>query len=332
MDAPKPIFVTMGEPGGVGAEITLRAWMELRHTQNCCFILHHDPDYLRLTAQTANLDIPLQIVQGIGEAPAVFKGALPVLPIQLNQKPIIGQTDTANVPAISSSIKMGVELCRAGKAAAMVTNPINKAVMIKGGFQFPGHTEYLSHLCGGVKPVMMLANDQLRVVPLTVHTPIRDVAMKINRDLILQIAKIVRDGLQGKFGIKNPILAFAGLNPHAGEDGEIGREEIDIFAPALAELRNMGMQVMGPLSADTMFFAEARREYDVAICAYHDQALIPVKTVDFWRSVNVTLGLDIIRTSPDHGTALDIAGRGIARGDSMIAAIQMAAKMAGSHG
>lgn len=332
MSARKPIFVTMGEPGGVGAEITLRAWQELRDDPNACFIAHHDPDYLQQTAQTANLSIPIAAIRNVAEAAKIFKTALPVLPIPLNAKPITGKTDTAHVTAISQSIEMGVQLCRAGDVAAMVTNPINKAVMIQGGFQYPGHTEFLSHLCGGAKPVMMLANDQLRVVPLTVHTPIRDVAAKINRDLIIQIAKIVHGDLQKRLGMKNPIMAFAGLNPHAGEDGEIGREEIDIFTPALNELRGMGMQVLGPLSADTMFFPEARREYDVAICAYHDQALIPVKTVDFWGSVNITLGLDIIRTSPDHGTALDIAGRGMARGDSMVAAIQMAARMAGQHG
>ncbi len=328
----KPIFVTLGEVAGVGPEITLRAWQALRGDKKYCFVAHQDPAYLQKLAEKIGLDIPIRSIDSAGIAPDVFSTALPVLPVRLPDSALAGKLNSQLAPAISESIRLGVELCHNGVARAIVTNPIHKSSMANGGFQYPGHTEFLSHLCGGKKPVMMLANSELRVVPLTVHQPISAVAGKITPQTIVEICDIVNQNLKKYFGIANPRLAIAGLNPHAGEDGQIGNEEIKIYTPAIAAMRNMGMNVTPPLSADTMFFAQARQSYDAAICAYHDQALIPVKTIDFWNTVNITLGLDIIRTSPDHGTAIDIAGKGIARADSLIAAIRTSAEMADRHG
>ena len=321
----KPIFITMGEPAGVGMEIARAAWQALRHDATMAFCLHCDPDCLPAS------DVPTEIVDRIEYATAVFGRALPVLRLKLPQSVSPGKPSPANVSAIADSIAQGVDLFRAGKIAAMVTNPICKSVMADGGFSYPGHTEYLAHLCGGAKPVMMLTNPQLRVVPMTVHRPVASVASHITVDLIIETAKITHNHLQKFHALPRPRIAFAGLNPHAGENGHIGREEIEIFAPAIAALRRDGFVVSNPLSADTLFHPDARRQYDIAICAYHDQALIPVKTIDFWNTVNVTMGLDLIRTSPDHGTALDIAGKGVANANSMIRAIKLAAEMAACH-
>jgi 4-hydroxythreonine-4-phosphate dehydrogenase len=229
---------------------------------------------------------------------------------------------------VTEAIEIAVRACLAGEAAAMVTAPIHKAVLNVAGFAFPGHTEFLAYLTGARRAVMMLASEKLRVVPLTIHLPVAEVPAAIDKQSVFDTAEIVLAALRRDFGILNPRLAVAGLNPHAGEDGMLGAEDAAVIAPAIAALKARGFAVRGPLSADTMFHEEARKSYDAALCMYHDQALIPIKTLSFWDGVNVTLGLPIVRTSPDHGTALDIAGSGKADPRSMIAAVQMAADMA----
>jgi 4-hydroxythreonine-4-phosphate dehydrogenase len=247
-----------------------------------------------------------------------------------------GKPDIRNAAAVTGAIERGVEACQSGEAAALVTAPIHKAVLTESGFGFPGHTEFLAALTGRKQAVMMLASSDveppLRVVPFTIHIPLKDVFAALNPDAIAATGRIVLDALARDFGCSSPRLAIAGLNPHAGEEGTIGREDADIIAPAAAALRAGGATVLGPLSADALFHAEARKTYDAVLCMYHDQALIPIKTLAFWTGVNVTLGLPIVRTSPDHGTALGIAGKGIANEASMIAAIRMAADIAERRG
>ncbi len=239
-----------------------------------------------------------------------------------------GKADAANAAATIEAITLAVEMTLKGEACAVTTAPINKAVLMQAGFGFPGHTDFLAKLTGAPRAVMMLAGGQLRVIPLTVHIPLAQVPRSIDAASIIETAEIALAALKRDFAIACPRLAIAGLNPHAGEDGELGREETDIIAPAIAELKRRGHLVLGPLPSDTMFHAEARARYDAALCMYHDQALIPIKTLSFWEGVNVTLWLPIVRTSPDHGTGFDIAGKNIADPRSMIAAIRLAAKMA----
>jgi 4-hydroxythreonine-4-phosphate dehydrogenase len=235
----------------------------------------------------------------------------------------------ADAPLVIGAIDRAVADVQGGGAAALVTNPINKEALYRTGFHHPGHTEYLGELAGGgVTPIMMLASRELRVVPVTIHLALRQAIEALTSAMIVTAGRLTHTALQRDFGIATPVLAIAGLNPHAGEGGSLGREDLDIVAPAIAELRAAGIDARGPLAADTMFHAEARRGYDAALCMYHDQALIPIKTLDFDGAVNVTLGLPFIRTSPDHGTAFDIAGQGIARPDSLIAALRLAAEMA----
>lgn len=239
-----------------------------------------------------------------------------------------GKADHTNAAATIEAITAAVGLAMKGEAAAIVTAPINKHVLMQTGFAFPGHTDFLQALTGAPRAVMMLASDRIRVVPMTVHIPLATVASRISKDLIIETAEITLAALKRDFGLAAPRLAVAGLNPHAGEDGDIGREEMAIILPAIAALRAAGHDVFGPLPSDTMFHEEARTRYDAALCMYHDQALIPIKTLSFWDGVNVTLGLPIVRTSPDHGTAFEIAGSGKADPRSMIAAVKMAAAMA----
>ena len=239
-----------------------------------------------------------------------------------------GKPDTANAAAVTEAIEIAVAACLHGEAGAVVTAPIHKAVLKAAGFAHPGHTEFLAELTGARRAVMMLASDQLRVVPLTIHQPLATVAAAITRQAVFDAGEIILTSLRRDFGILMPRLAVAGLNPHAGEDGMLGDEEITVIAPAVAALRARGFAVTGPNSADTLFHDEARKGYDAVLCMYHDQALIPIKTLSFWDGVNVTLGLPIVRTSPDHGTALDIAGTATADARSMIAAVELAAKMA----
>jgi 4-hydroxythreonine-4-phosphate dehydrogenase len=294
----------MGEPAGIGPEIAVAAF---RHFGGK--VGSH----------------PLRLVGDAGIF-ATHKDALIPTNSRVTASP--GKLDARNAAAVTEAIEIAVCACIKGEAAALVTAPIHKAVLNEAGFGFPGHTEFLAHLTGARRAVMMLASDKLRVVPLTIHMPVADVPKAISKQAVFDTGEIILTALRRDFGILNPRLAVAGLNPHAGEDGMLGSEEENVIAPAIAALKARGFHVRGPLSADTLFHEEARNTYDAALCMYHDQALIPIKTLSFWDGVNVTLGLPIVRTSPDHGTALDIAGAGKADPRSMIAAVQMAADMA----
>ncbi|MFO1143422.1 MAG: 4-hydroxythreonine-4-phosphate dehydrogenase PdxA [Amaricoccus sp.] len=316
-----PVALTLGDPAGIGGEIALAAWRELRG--RLAFFLVADPAHLREAA--ARLAVPLRTVAAPSDAVAVAAEALPVLAHPLPRAPVPGQPDAANAAATVAIIARGVELVRSGAALALCTNPINKKVLIDGaGFAFPGHTEFLAHLSGAALPVMMLAAPGLRVVPVTIHIPLAAVPQALTPALLEATLRITHRALATDFGIADPRIAVAGLNPHAGEGGAMGREEIEVIGPVLARLAAEGMRLAGPRSADTMFHPAARAGYDAAVCMYHDQALIPIKTVDFERGVNVTLGLDFVRTSPDHGTAYDIAGRGVASPASLVAALELA--------
>lgn len=328
MNTPKPLALTMGEPAGIGGELTLLAWQR-RALLPRPFIAVDDPARLARLAARLGWDVPLVEVNSAADAVGVFDHALPILPQRLSTPSEPGRPDPANAPAVIGSIRRAVELTQAGECAAVVTNPIHKAVLYQAGFAFPGHTEYLAHLLGhdGAE-VMMLACPQLRVVPVTIHVSLAQAAANLRTESIVHAGRVAAAALQRDFGIPHPRLAVAGLNPHAGEDGAMGTEDRDIVAPAVAALQAMGIDAKGPLPADTLFHARARAEYDLALCMYHDQALIPIKTIDFDGGVNVTLGLPIIRTSPDHGTALGLAGSGRANPDSLMAALTMAAHMA----
>jgi 4-hydroxythreonine-4-phosphate dehydrogenase len=323
-----PLVLTIGEPAGVGGEITLKAW-RARDTEHLPpFFVLDVPERLTRLAAALRLDVPVRAIAAPEEAGAIFPNALPVLPIALPHAVVPGKLDTGNARAVIGAIAKAVELVQQNRAAAIVTNPIQKETLYAAGFKHPGHTEYLAELAGGVTPVMMLVGPELRVVPVTIHTALRQAIESLHTQDIVTAAKITAASLQRDFGIAKPRLAVAGLNPHAGENGTIGREDIEIVAPAVKALREAGIDVTGPMAPDTMFHAAARQRYDVAICMYHDQALIPLKTLDFDRGVNITLGLPFIRTSPDHGTALDIAGKGVANPASLIAAIALAGELA----
>ena len=324
----RALVLTMGEPAGIGGEIALKAWLR-RGDGLPPFYVIDDPGRLAALAARLGWSVPVRPLAAPREAAAVFPAALPVLPIGGAPAATPGRPDPADAPLVTSAIEAAVAQVRGGDAAALVTNPINKDALYRAGFRHPGHTEYLGELAGtGANPVMMLASPALRVVPVTVHLALREAIARLTGAAICHAARVANEALIRDFGIARPVLALTGVNPHAGEDGALGREEIDIVAPAVAALRAEGIDARGPYSADTMFHAAARRGYDVALCMYHDQALIPVKTIDFDGTVNVTLGLPFIRTSPDHGTAFDIAGTGTARPDSLIAALRLAAAMA----
>ena len=326
MAASAPLCLTMGEPAGIGGEIALKAWLRRNDEPVAPFFLIDDPD--RLSALATRIGVTVRIAEIGPPDEARFGEALPVLPLSKPVQATPGRPDPANAAAVIESITRGHALVATGEAAALVTNPIQKSALYAAGFAYPGHTEFLAALAGGATPVMMLAVEGLRVVPVTVHQSLRDAVSALTADAIVIKARIAGQALRDRFGIAHPRLAVAGLNPHAGEDGALGREEIEIVAPAIAALRAEGWTVLGPLSPDTMFHARARETYDVAICHYHDQALIPLKTIDYDHGVNITLGLDFVRTSPDHGTALDIAGTGKANPDSLIAALNLAQRLA----
>jgi 4-hydroxythreonine-4-phosphate dehydrogenase len=303
-----PILITMGEPAGIGPEVAVAAYKALGGAiGDHALELIGDPGVFRAC--------------GIDEA-------APVIATTAKAARTPGRPDPRNAAAVTEAIEKAVARAQGGDAAAVVTAPINKAVLAAAGFHYPGHTEFLQALTGAPRAVMMLASETLRVVPLTIHMPIAGVPRAITAEAIVETGEIMLAALRRDFGIAAPRLAVAGLNPHAGEDGVLGGEDAAVIAPAVAALKARGHDVRGPLPADTMFHAEARARYDAALCMYHDQALIPIKTLSFWDGVNVTLGLPIVRTSPDHGTAFDIAGTGKADVRSMIAAIRMAAKMA----
>jgi len=316
----------MGDPAGIGGELSLKAWLARRAGRP--FVALDDPDRLSGIARELGLDVPVRAVNAAGAAGAVFLDALPVLPIKLGAAPAPGQADPANAPAVIASIEQATKLTLAGETAAVVTNPIHKSTLYGTGFAYPGHTEFLAALTGAKLPVMMLASPDMRVVPITVHASLRRMLDMITTDRIVTVCRVTAAALREHWGIASPRLAIAGLNPHAGEDGTMGEEEITIIAPAIEQLRAEGYHVTGPWAADSMFTAEARQNYDVAMGMYHDQALIPLKTLDMRHGVNTTLGLPIIRTSPDHGTAFAIAGKGIADATSLIAAIDLAAALA----
>ena len=323
-----PLALTMGEPAGIGGEITLQAWLR-RGEEVPAFYAIDDPDRLAGLAARLGWDVPVQAIAAPADAAAVFPAALPVLPVGGRVQAAPGRPEIADAALVLRAIDMAVADTRAGRAAAVVTNPINKDALYRAGFRHPGHTEYLAELAGVAEgAVMMLACPELRVVPVTIHLALRDAIAALTPAAIVRAGRVAAAALRREFGIPRPRLAVAGLNPHAGEGGSLGREDIETVAPAIAELRAAGIDADGPLAADTMFHAAARRSYDAALCMYHDQALIPLKTIDFDGGVNVTLGLPFIRTSPDHGTAFDIAGTGRAGPDSLIAALKLAAEMA----
>ncbi len=318
-----PLALTMGEPAGVAGEITAKAWRALRES-GPGFFLVGDPALVG--------GAPVRLLESPEQAASVFRDALPVLPLRLAAPVRPGHPDPAHARAVIGSIETAVRFALEGRAGAVVTNPIQKAVLTAAGFRHPGHTEFLGELAGdGGPPVMMLACAGLRTVPVTVHVALADAVRGLTTAMIVQQGRIVAAALRRDFGIAAPRIVVAGLNPHAGEAGTMGREDIEIVAPAVAALREAGIAARGPLPADTLFTPRARETYDCALCMYHDQALIPVKTLDMDGGVNVTLGLRIIRTSPDHGTALDIAGQGRAEAGSLIAALRMAAEMAGNR-
>lgn len=323
-----PLALTMGEPAGISGEITLRAWIERKAASIPRFFVIDDPQRLAALAATLQWRVPVQSIAAPEEAGAIFDTALPVLARPLKKPAHLGKPDPANAPAVIGAIEEGYALTASGRAAGLVTNPIQKEVLYAAGFPHPGHTEFLSALAGGTPTIMMLACPGLRVVLVTVHLPLGQAVTALSADKIVRAGRVAAQYLASDFGIPAPRLAVAALNPHAGENGALGREEIEIIAPAVRTLREAGITVTGPRPADTLFHAAARQRYDAVLCMYHDQALIPLKTIDFARGVNVTLGLPIVRTSPDHGTALDIAGTGKADPQSLIAAIKLAGDMA----
>ena len=323
-----PLILTSGEPAGVAPEITAAAWQALRADPSAAFALLGDVAYWR----ARNPGLPIVDISSPAEAQAVFAGALPILHRPLASHPRPGSIAPDTAPQVIAAIDEAVAMAFSGAISGIVTNPIQKDALYGAGFRHQGHTDYLAHLSArhgkAVQEVMMLVAEDLRAIPVTVHIPLKDVPAQLTREAILSQAHVTARDLTRYFGIERPRLAFTGLNPHAGENGAMGREEIDVIRPALETLRAEGFNVIGPLSADTAFHAEARAGYDAILCMYHDQALIPVKTLDFHGGINVSLGLPFIRTSPDHGTALGIAGKGVANPKSLIAAIRLAAHMA----
>ena len=323
----KPIVLTPGEPAGIGPEITAKAWQALRNDNHHHFFLIGDA--AELAGKTG---VPIKIIKSVDEAQNIFSNAIPIWQKDIPHAAVAGQLNANNSPWVIGAIDQGVSFCLAGEASAIVTNPIQKEALYEAGFKHQGHTDYLAHLARQaghyVVEVMMLVAQDLRAIPVTVHIPLKDVPSALTTEAIVAQGKVVAESLSKHFGIRAPRLAVTGLNPHAGENGAMGHEDKSIIVPAIAQLRSAGIVVQGPLPADTAFHAEARSNYDAVLCMYHDQALIPAKTLDFHGGVNVTLGLPFIRTSPDHGTALGIAGKNTANPTSLIAAIKLAAEMA----
>lgn len=323
--------VTLGEPAGIGPDITLKAWQQRSARNVPPFYVVGDLDFLARRARRLDLDVPLTVAEP-EEAVARFASQLPVVPLDLPVTAEPGIPDPSSAPAAVAAIQRAVADVGGGRAAAVVTNPVAKSVLYRNGFTEPGHTEYLARLAAEMTgivahPVMMLWAPELVVVPVTVHLPLREVPGKLTRSLVVETGRIVARELRDRFRISHPRLVAAGLNPHAGESGALGPEDRDVVAPAVEQLRAEGIDIRGPLSADTMFHPRARSAYDAALCMYHDQALIPIKTLAFDHAVNVTLGLPFVRTSPDHGTAFDIAGTGRANPASLVAALQLAHRL-----
>jgi 4-hydroxythreonine-4-phosphate dehydrogenase len=330
----RPLLLTQGDPAGIGPELTLRAWLQRDREALPPFAILADPAHLERVANALGWTVPILSVDA-SQAVSTFPRALPIIPLKASVSAEAGKPDSASARSVIESIETAVHLVRSGAASAVVTNPIAKHVLYDAGFQHPGHTEFLAALTGQdgtiYHPVMMLWSEDLAVVPVTVHIPLSSVPAALTTELIVLTGRIVARELKQRFGLAQPRLALAGLNPHAGENGSMGLEDQAIIAPAVTALRAEGITVSGPLPADTMFHARARKGYDAALAMYHDQALIPIKTIAFDEAVNVTLGLPFVRTSPDHGTAFDIAGKGIARPDSLMAAIKLAARLGAGH-
>jgi len=324
----RPLALSQGDPAGVGPDVTLLAWMRRRELGLPPFVFIGDPDVLASRAKLLGLTIAIRETD-CTNANDVFADALPVLPIAAGIDVVAGEPHVATAKSTIAAIERAVSLTMSGEALGVVTNPIAKSVLYEFGFPFPGHTEFLADLAARATgqagmPVMMLAGPKLRTIPVTIHIPLKDVPQALTADLIIETCRIADADLRRRFGIEQPRLAIAGLNPHAGEDGTIGKEDETVIKPAIQFLRSEGINAIGPLPADTMFHDDARARYDVAICMYHDQALIPAKALGFDDAVNVTLGLPFVRTSPDHGTAFGIAGKGLARESSLVAALKLA--------
>jgi len=330
--APRPLALSLGDPAGIGPEITVKAWRALRD-EGPVFMVVGDYDSVAAAGGFQH-GVTVRRVGGPHEAAAVFGGALPVLDLPLQSPVVAGKPSSSYAAAVIRWIETGAGLALSGAVSGLVTAPIAKAPLYDAGFKFPGHTEFLAELTAGAPhdglrgPVMMLTAKNLRVVLTTIHLSLADAVRAISTDAIVQTGVVTAEALRRDFGIARPRLALAALNPHAGEGGALGREEIEIINPAAARLRELDISCTEARPADTLFHEDVRPKYDAVICLYHDQALIPVKTVDFWGGVNVTLGLPIVRTSPDHGVGFDIAGRGLARAESLIAAIRLAAEIA----
>jgi len=329
---PAPLALSLGDPAGIGPEITAKAWAVLRET-GPAFVVIGDAELLASASRAGGASI--RRIGAARDAAAVFPDAIPILDFPLASGVVSGQPSSAHAASVIRWIETGAGLALSGAVSGLVTAPIAKAPLYEAGFKFPGHTEFLAELTNAARydgargPVMMLVAGDLRVALVTIHEPLARVASLLTIEKIVSAGVCTADALRRDFGIAKPRLAVAGLNPHAGESGSLGREEVEIVAPAVEALRAQGIDATGPSPADTLFHPEARAAYDAVLCMYHDQALIPVKMLDFWGGVNVTLGLPIVRTSPDHGTGFDIAGRGHARPDSLIAAIRLAAEIAG---
>ena len=326
-----PLALTLGDPAGIGPEITAKAWAALRGAGPVFMVVG---DYNLLCSASPSNAPRVRRVAGAREAAEVFADAVPVLDIPLSVQPVSGKADPAYAPTVIRWIETAVGLALSNEVGGIVTAPIAKAPLYAAGFKFPGHTEFLAELSASARhdgargPVMMLSAGGLRTSLVTIHEPLSRVPSSLSIDKVVNVGLVTAQALRRDFGIEHPRLAMAGLNPHAGEDGTIGREEIEILTPAARVLRDLGVDCQDPRPSDSLFHAEARLRYDAVVCAYHDQALIPIKMLDFWGGVNITLGLPIVRTSPDHGTGFDIAGRGLARADSLIAAVRMAGEIA----
>jgi 4-hydroxythreonine-4-phosphate dehydrogenase len=326
-----PLALTLGEPAGIGPDLTIQLWRRRAKLRLPAFYVVADPEFIRRRAHLLGLDVAVSVVTP-AQATETFAYALPVVTLDIPTTALPGQPDTSSAPSAVASIRHAVADVLAGKAAAIVTNPVAKNVLYRSGFAEPGHTEFLARLVQEttgkpVKPVMMLWSPELAVVPVTIHLPFKEVVTQLTSELVVETARIVARDLASRFGIAHPRIVVAGLNPHAGEQGALGAEDGAIVAPAVKQLQTEGINAVGPLPADTLFHERARASYDVALCMYHDQALIPIKTLAFDHAVNVTLGLPFVRTSPDHGTAFDIAGKGAADPSSLIAALTLAARL-----
>jgi 4-hydroxythreonine-4-phosphate dehydrogenase len=327
----QPLALTLGEPAGIGPDLALAIWRQRAKLDIPPFYIIADAEFLARRAGELRFDVPIAAVTPASAA-ATFREALPVVPLDVSASAEPGRPDRSSAPAAVASIRRAVTDVMAGAAAAIVTNPVAKNVLYNWGFAEPGHTEFLARLAQeatgkSFRPVMMLWSPELAVVPVTIHLPLREIFSQLSSELVVETGRIVARDLAARFGLAHPRLAIAGLNPHAGEAGTLGEEDRAIVAPAVAQLVAEGIDARGPLPADSLFHDRARATYDVALCMYHDQALIPIKTLAFDHAVNVTLGLPFVRTSPDHGTAFDIAGTGKADPTSLVAALRLAARL-----